>query len=296
MQTLDRRMEKTMEFNIAQQDWLMISIGILIILVTLSTVFILKLFKLERWQIRKIGHMIVNCVAAFYPYLYGNFYDLLISVSIAIGVLLILSAIPKLHVLQRIFKMCSRDENFPWELFINAVLMGIVMISIAWFSAYKDSLFIFTAAYLSVSFGDGLGEMIGRPFGKIKYKIFSEKSLEGSIAVFLGSFVGLIIALGANLMLGDPNVWWKIPIVAFNVIGNNEVVINYKTGILTPLKDIDSLTNAIKLLIDNPNLRSKMAEAGYQRIKNFNLTNIVSNYNKIYLKILRKYNKIYEEK
>jgi dolichol kinase len=227
-------MEEKMDFVTSQQDWLMISIGVLIILVTLSTVFILKLFKLERWQIRKIGHMIVNCVAAFYPYLYGNFFDLLISVTIAIGVLLILSAIPKVHVLQRIFKMCSRDENFPWELFINAVLMGIVMITIAWFSAYKDSLFIFTAAYLSVSFGDGLGEMIGRPYGKIKYKIFSDKSLEGSIAVFFGSFVGVVIALGVNLMLGDPNVWWKIPIVAFAVMTVEALSFSFSDNLTIP--------------------------------------------------------------
>ena len=36
--------------------------------------------------------------------------------------------------------------------------------------------------------------------------------------VFFGSFVGLIIALATNLMLGDPNVWWKIPIIAFAVM------------------------------------------------------------------------------
>jgi dolichol kinase len=156
--------------------------------------------------------MIVNTVAAFYPYLFENFFDLLISLIIAIGILLILSAIPQIQILQRIFVMCSRKENFPWELFVNSVLMGIAMILILWF--FKDNLFVFTAAYLAVSLGDGLGEMVGRPYGKIKYRIFNAKSLEGTIAVFIGSFIGLIIALGVNLMLGLPGVWWKIVVVA----------------------------------------------------------------------------------
>ena len=202
-----------LSLDTAPYDWLMISIAVLIILATLSTVFILKIFGLERWQIRKTGHMIVNAVAAFYPLLFDSFFDLLISLAIAIGILLILSAIPPIRYLQRIFTMCSRKENFPWELFINAIFMGITMILILWF--FRENIFVFTAAYLAVSLGDGFGEMIGRPFGRIKYKIFSDKSLEGSLAVFLGSFIGLIIACGTNdAMLGEVGVWWKILVVA----------------------------------------------------------------------------------
>ena len=199
--------------EIAPHNWLMISIAVLIILATLSTVFILKIFGLERWQIRKIGHMIVNAVAAFYPLLFTNFFDLLISLAVAIGVLLILSAIPPIWFLQRIFTMCSRKENFPWELFINAILMGITMLLILWFFKEEERLFVFTAAYLTVSLGDGLGEMIGRPFGKLKYKIFNQKSVEGSLAVFVGTFIGLIIAFGTYQMLVLSGVWWKIVVV-----------------------------------------------------------------------------------
>ena len=206
-------LKKLMEFDTTQQNWLIISIGVAVILVTLSTVFLLMWLRLERWQVRKIGHMIVNTVAAFFPYMYTNFFDLLISLILAIGTLLILSVIPQIQILQRIFIKCSRKESFPWELFINSVLMGITMVLILWF--FKDNLFVFTGAYLIISLGDGLGEMIGRPYGRIKYRIFNAKSLEGTMAVFVGSFVGLIIALGANLMLRLPGVWWKIVLVAF---------------------------------------------------------------------------------
>lgn len=205
-----------MLFDTTQQDWSMISIGVLIILASLSVVFVLKLLGLERWQIRKIGHIIINFVAAFYPYLFVNMFDIYISIMIAIGILLVLSAIPQVRILQRIFIMCARKESFPWELLINSVLLGIAMLAILWI--FQDTLFVFAAAYLAVSLGDGLGEMVGRPYGKIRYKIFNEKSVEGSLAVLLGSFAGLIIALGENMMLGLPGVWWKIIVVAFIVM------------------------------------------------------------------------------
>ena len=44
----------------------------------------------------------------------------------------------------------------------------------------------------SMSIGDGLGEVVGRPFGRYKFRIFSEKSVEGSLAVFLGSFISFV--------------------------------------------------------------------------------------------------------
>jgi len=201
-----------MIIDATHQDWVMIGISIIIIFATLSTVFLLKLIGLERWQIRKIGHMVINTVAAFFPLLFENFIDLIITLSIAIGFLLLLSAIPKIRILQRIFMMCSRKESFPWELFINAVVMGIAMLLILWF--FRDNLFVFTAAYLTVSLGDGLGEMIGRPYGRIKYKIFNEKSLEGSVAVFVGTLVGLIIAIAIGHMLGEVGVLWKIIVIA----------------------------------------------------------------------------------
>ncbi len=197
-----------------QQDWLMISIGVIIIILSLCTVFVMKLLNWERWQIRKIGHIIINFIAAFYPLLFVNLFDVLISILIAIGILLILSAIPQIRMLQRIFIMCARKETFPWELLINSVLMGIAMLTILWFFREDEKLFVFTAAYLTVSLGDGLGEMIGRPYGKVRYKIFNEKSLEGTLAVLLGSFVGLIIAFGEAGLFGLPGVWWKIIVVS----------------------------------------------------------------------------------
>jgi len=56
---------------------------------------------------------------------------------------------------------------------------------------------------LPLTFGDALGEVIGTPFGRHRFKVrglgeINQKSLEGCVAVFLGSLVPLLIIAGAR--------------------------------------------------------------------------------------------------
>ncbi|MHA1516366.1 MAG: hypothetical protein ACTSPF_12585 [Candidatus Heimdallarchaeaceae archaeon] len=196
------------------------------ITVTVNSIFVLKALGCKRWQIRKIGHMILFTVAAFFPYFFNNLFDIYVSVLLALGLFLFLSAIPQVQYLQRIFKMCSREERNPWELFFNSIFTSIILLVFLWFFKDEALLFIFTAAYLTMSLGDGLGEMIGRPFGRIKYKIFSEKSLEGSLAVFVGTAIAVTISLAVNSMIMLPGVWWKILVTA--VVGAIVEALSYK--------------------------------------------------------------------
>jgi dolichol kinase len=48
---------------------------------------------------------------------------------------------------------------------------------------------------IPMAYGDGMASIIGKRFGKIKYKVAAEKSLEGSAAMFLFSLVGLFISI-----------------------------------------------------------------------------------------------------
>ncbi len=215
-----------MEFDITQVDWIRDLVALLVIIVTVNSVFLLKAVGCKRWQIRKIGHMILHIVVAFFPYFFDNLFDIYVSVLLALGLFLILSAIPQVQNLQRIFKMCSREETNPWELFFNSIFTAVTLLVLLWFLKDQNLLFIFTAAYLTMSLGDGLGELIGRPFGRIKYKIFSEKSLEGSLAVFVGTAIAVTVSLAVNSMIMLQGVWWKILVTA--VIGAVVESLSYK--------------------------------------------------------------------
>ncbi len=202
-----------LSFNTIDPNWIAIIVGVVVIFLTINIVFLLKALKLERWQIRKVGHMILNCIAAFFPLFFENVFDIFFTLAIAIGILFLLSAIPQIRLLQRILILCSRDDDKPWLLFINAIFMGTTMILILWF--FKTDVYVFTAAYLSVSLGDGLGELIGRPYGKKRYKIFAEKSLEGSMGVLVGTCIGVVVGLTIGSLILLPGAWWKIIVISF---------------------------------------------------------------------------------
>jgi dolichol kinase len=77
--------------------------------------------------------------------------------------------------------------------------MGLVYYSITWtIFAYLffDNMVVIAIGILSMSYGDGLASVIGIKFGKKKYQVLGdEKSYVGSFAMFIFTFITMIIAL-----------------------------------------------------------------------------------------------------
>lgn len=66
------------------------------------------------------------------------------------------------------------------------------------------------------------------------------------------------------------------PIIACNVGGNPEIIIDGKTGLLAPAKDAHKLARAMERLIGNPPLRKSLAKAARKSYEhNFQFDNIV---------------------
>ena len=57
------------------------------------------------------------------------------------------------------------------------------------------------------------------------------------------------------------------PVVATNVNGVQELMVDGKTGIIVPPKEPHALATAIAKIIDNPDMLEDFGSAGYQRIK-----------------------------
>ena len=77
------------------------------------------------------------------------------------------------------------------------------------------------------------------------------------------------------------------PVVATNVGGNSEVIIEDETGILVPPKDPEKMAQAIIKILQNPDLAKKMGEAGRQMVEEkFTLDGMVHEYESIYEKCL----------
>jgi len=80
----------------------------------------------------------------------------------------------------------------------------------------------------------------------------------------------------------------KLPVVGTTVGGVPEAVDNGKTGMLVPPQDADSLSKAIKYLIDNPEARKKMGESGRRKVEEkFSIESIIRETEKLYLDVLQ---------
>ena len=207
-----------MIFDTTQVNWVFVTVTVLISYFILSLIFIFKALKMPKWQVRKLGHMVLHLFVAFFPYFTENVFDVVVTLVFISVILIVLSVIPQISFIQRIIDECTREGEFKYALVLNGVSTAFALFLIFFVFAYRDMVYIYTIAVLAVALGDGLGEMIGRPFGRIKYKIFAERSVEGSFFVFFGTFIGVIMTFGFNNMLPLSGFWWKAVVIALTAM------------------------------------------------------------------------------
>lgn len=81
----------------------------------------------------------------------------------------------------------------------------------------------------------------------------------------------------------------KLPVIATNVGGIPELVVDGETGILIPPNDPDALANAMERMIRDPAMRRRMGEAGYHRVATeFSFNEMTRKYEALYLSLLGK--------
>ena len=81
----------------------------------------------------------------------------------------------------------------------------------------------------------------------------------------------------------------KKPVVASNHGGLKEIIINNHTGFLIEPNNEILLADALKILIENPEIRAKFGERGYKRaIKEFTVQTFVSKFEKLFNDIVIK--------
>ena len=78
-----------------------------------------------------------------------------------------------------------------------------------------------------------------------------------------------------------------LPVVATNVGGNPEVVLNGRTGLLVPARDSAALAHAMVRILESPALARQFGKAGYERVKNhFSIAATVRRTEELYITLL----------
>ena len=80
----------------------------------------------------------------------------------------------------------------------------------------------------------------------------------------------------------------RLPVIATNVGGIPEIIVDQRTGMLVPPKQPKLLADAILALARDPVLQSKMGEAGRVRVeKEFTLDSCLAEYRKVYSEVIQ---------
>ncbi len=127
---------------------------------------------------------------------------------------------------------------------------------------------------IELRFAGGIDE--GNPLSLTKDDIDSIKSRLGSRVRFLGHVESMFeefnqadIVLFPSYHEGLPRALIEAfaigrPVVAFDVIGVNEIVTHESTGLLAPLGDIDGMTTQLRRLIENRDLRLQLVNEAHR--------------------------------
>lgn len=132
----------------------------------------------------KILRELTHTSMGIWPLLWFLFQTKLVATLVPLIVTIMLAAAPK--NLQKVFS--DKDEKH-----IGLVFYAFSFTVITYFFWMK---YWGAAAIFSLSFGDGLGGLIGSRYGKLKYKIpwVKVKTIEGSTTIFIIAFLAIIIA------------------------------------------------------------------------------------------------------
>ncbi|UJG41945.1 MAG: hypothetical protein K9W45_05635 [Candidatus Heimdallarchaeum aukensis] len=184
-------MNLIMIFDYKEMNWVSIFLSVLGLAFLFLASFLLSKTKLCSWRKRKLDHMSFLLYIGILRALNTNFYDILAIFFISVLIVGILSIIPSIKLFDFFISKDHRIDEPKKELGINIILTALMLIYV--FFITLDSPFAFVGGIFVLSLGDGMGELVGRSFGKSKVIRNYPKTLEGSFAVFLGSLTALTI-------------------------------------------------------------------------------------------------------
>jgi len=77
-----------------------------------------------------------------------------------------------------------------------------------------------------------------------------------------------------------------VPVVATDVGGNSEAIVNGESGLLVPHDDVHALARALKLLLTDDSLRERTSQAARRRAQRFSLDQMLEETRRLYRRVL----------
>jgi dolichol kinase len=165
----------------------------LIVSVVLTTAYYLATSGKPKWKARKLVHVSMGTVVGLTLVGYSNLSGPGLAMCIFVFILFYAWA-HKSELIWELLLAGSRDGETQINTFM-AGLMGMISFG-AVFLIFFSRPEIFVTAILAVAWGDAAGEAIGRPYGgKLVKRRYRNKSLEGTIGVFIFTILSVVVSL-----------------------------------------------------------------------------------------------------
>ncbi len=158
--------------------------------------------------------------------------------------------------------------------------------------SYERIISMFPVAELWIV-GDGpqrenLAQLVNSRKLQSKVKFLGWRNDIGEINRDIDVFVLPSLTEGVSIALLEA-MTCGCPVVATNVGGNPEVVVDGVTGFLVPPKDPVRMADAVGRILSDPKLAQEMGEAGRRRVEEkFSLDRMVAEYDELYRECLTK--------
>ncbi|MEM2094524.1 MAG: SEC59/DGK1/VTE5 family protein [Candidatus Bathyarchaeia archaeon] len=139
---------------------------------------------------RKILHMLIGNLPFIIPFFTSSFFPVAVAAPFILVTFCVSPYSPFRDLSKRLSGLAALTKEGHG---LGLTFYSISYTSLALFFASKPH--IIAAGILPMAYGDSAASIIGERFGKMKFKFLSYKSLEGSVAMFLASFLSLSVGM-----------------------------------------------------------------------------------------------------
>ena len=149
-----------------------------------------KTLHVSRKSARKFLHIMIGNLPFIIPFFTLTIFPALVAAPFIVLTLLASPYSP--------FKTVSKRMKGLSDITEEGHQLGLVLYAISYTCLallFASKPYIIAAGILPMAYGDAAASMVGERWGRRKYKLVAQKSLEGSAAMFLFSFISLFVGL-----------------------------------------------------------------------------------------------------
>jgi dolichol kinase len=144
----------------------------------------------SRKMSRKFLHMMIGNLPFIIPFFTSNIYPALVAAPFILVTFLASPYSPVKFSSEKIRGLADITEEGHH---LGLVFYAISYTVLAFFFASKP--YVLSAGILPMAYGDAFASIVGERYGKRKFRLLTDKSVEGSIAMFSFSFSSFVISL-----------------------------------------------------------------------------------------------------